>query len=165
MVGIAMNKIQLILVSILVPVLAIFWFVNRDDFSVRNIIVADVPTMHIGDIPIKVEIVESDEERAQGLSNREKLEDSEGMLFVFPESGYHPFWMKDMLFPIDIIWIDENLEVIAIDKNIRPNTYPQTFRPPRPAKYVLETNVHFSDTYSLREGLSVRLPIQLVENN
>jgi len=49
------------------------------------------------------------------------------MLFVFEEPKIRSFWMKDMSFPIDIIWVDEGLEIVGIEKRISPNTYPKTF--------------------------------------
>jgi uncharacterized membrane protein (UPF0127 family) len=152
-----LHIIQIVLISIFIPILIFFGYTHRD--AVKHFFISDISMMHIGDIVMRVEIVESDTDRVQGLSYRESFTEADGMLFIFPESGYHSFWMKDMLFSIDIIWIDENLKVIAIDKNIQPDTYPKAFVPPRPAKYVVETNIHFSDTFSLKKGDTVQLPL------
>lgn len=89
---------------------------------------------------IRVEIADTDEERIMGLSGREALAEGTGMLFVFEEGALQGIWMKDMKFPIDIIWLDESLNIIDIEKNVTPDTYPHVFYPPRPVKYVLETN-------------------------
>lgn len=94
---------------------------------------------------IKLEIAETPEKRALGLSGREALARGSGMLFVFPESGLHGFWMKGMKFPIDIVWLSENYEILGIERNISPETYPKVFYPPSPAKYVLELNATESD--------------------
>lgn len=156
MVSFMMQKVQLMLIVLLIPLGLLYWYTQhegglKDFFAVT-------PVMHIDGVPLRVQVSATDEERRQGLSGREQLDGLEGMLFVFPESGYHSIWMKDMRFPIDIIWIDESLQIIQIDKEVSPESYPRTYRPKRPAKYVVETNVHFSDTYSFKEGDSVALP-------
>ena len=73
----------------------------------------------------------------QGLSGRDGLGVNEGMLFAFDEPGTHGFWMKDMKFPIDIIWIS-NSEVIYVLSNLNPDSYPTIFSPPEPVSQVLE---------------------------
>ena len=88
---------------------------------------------------ITVEVVDTPETRQQGLSNRASLGDDEGMLFVFDDvSSNHCFWMKDMQFPIDMVWLDEEKRVINTFEFVEPSTYPQTFCPEGPAKYGLE---------------------------
>src|SRR3989344_2633626 len=71
----------------------------------------------INDEKINVEIADSDEERANGLMFRDKLDS--GMLFVFEKPGIYPFWMKDTLIPLDIIWIRDN-KVVFIQENAQP---------------------------------------------
>lgn len=161
MVGYTMDTIQKILVCVLLVAGALYISIHIDSWSWYEIFFRNTPVMHIRDIPLRVEIAESIDERTLGLSNRDALVDADGMLFVFPESAFHTIWMKDMRFPIDIIWIDEEGSVISIDKNITPDTYPRLFRPARPARYAVETNTHFSDTYSLKEGDGVRLPVRI----
>ncbi len=87
-----------------------------------------------------VEIADTEEKRTQGLSGREFLKGNEGMIFVFPESDYYGFWMKDMRFPIDIIWLDENFSVIGITEHVSPETFPNVFYPPEPVRFVLEVS-------------------------
>lgn len=96
--------------------------------------------LKIGDKSISVEVADDDFERAKGLSGRTSLKDGHGLLFIFPKKGLHGFWMKDMRFPIDIIWLDDELKIVEIARNIDPATFPQTFYPPIPIKYVVETN-------------------------
>jgi uncharacterized protein len=163
MVSPLLHKAQIILVVIFVPLVLLYWYLNADSGSIQRHFLPVTPIMHIGDVPLRVEVASTDGARIKGLSGREEIGDVDGVLFVFPESGYHQIWMKDMLFPIDIIWIDENLEVINIEKNISPESYPRTYRPVRPAKYAVETNVHLSDTYSLRGGLKVKMPADILE--
>ena len=61
----------------------------------------------IGGTIVTAEIVDTKEKLELGLSGREGLSFNKGMLFVFPKTGYHSFWMKDMSFPIDIIWLSK----------------------------------------------------------
>jgi len=87
----------------------------------------------------RVHIAKNPQERAQGLSGMNSLpEGEEGMLFVFKEPGIYGFWMKDMLFSIDIIWIDSTWQVIGKEKGVEPSTYPTIFYPSKPIQYVLE---------------------------
>jgi len=89
---------------------------------------------------ILVEIVDTPELRNQGLSGREFLEKSAGMLFVFFESDRYGFWMKDMRFPIDIIWFDDEFVVVDVKENLSPESYPEIFKPKEQARFVLEVN-------------------------
>lgn len=100
---------------------------------------------------INIEIADTNAERMQGLSGRESLETGRGILFIFPESGLYGFWMKDMNFSIDIIWLNGDLQPIGIEKNISPDSYPQVFYPPVPVKYVLEVNAGESNVLELNQ--------------
>lgn len=106
----------------------------------------------IGNQKLYVEIAQTSEEKAQGLSGRESFKEDQGMLFIYDEAGFYSFWMKDMLFPIDIIWIDENFEIVDVTKNIQPDSFPQIFQSQKPAQYVLEVNAGFSDQNSIQIG-------------
>ena len=75
-----------------------------------------------------------------GLSGRASLPKDAGMLFVFPKTSTYGFWMKDMKFPIDIVWIGENKSVVGITPKISPDTYPKIYYPPSDIRYVLELN-------------------------
>ncbi len=87
---------------------------------------------------VSAEIVDTVASRAQGLSGRASLGESEGMLFVFPVDDVHGFWMKDMNFAIDMIWIDAGKKVVHIAANATPESYPASFVPASAARYVLE---------------------------
>lgn len=111
----------------------------------------------IRDVKVQVEVADGEAERKQGLSGRENLEENSGMLFVFPEpTESAAFWMKDMSFPIDIIWVD-NGKVIRVDKNIMPEPgVPDErlllYTPKAKVKYVLEVNAGFSDKNQIMVG-------------
>ena len=101
---------------------------------------------------VKVELALTSEEQAQGLSQRSELKENEGMLFVFKRTGNYPFWMKDMNFPLDIIWISKDFSVIYIKKDARPESYPETYSPSKNAIYVLEVVSGFGEKNNLQIG-------------
>ncbi|MBI5003750.1 DUF192 domain-containing protein [Candidatus Kaiserbacteria bacterium] len=106
---------------------------------------------------ISVEAVDTPEGRQQGLSGRPDLAPDAGMLFIFEKDDYHAFWMKDMRFSIDIVWISADGQVVSIASNVSPKTYPHSFQPKAPARYVLELPAGFSNKYRLEEGDPVQL--------
>jgi len=79
------------------------------------------------------------------------------MLFVFPEDGKYAFWMKDMRFSIDILWLSADGRVVYMALNVSPDTYPQVFRPDVPARYVLELPAGYAKAHAVRIGDIVRL--------
>lgn len=102
-------------------------------------------------------IAKSPEEKAIGLSKNKNLAKDAGMIFVFNEKGYYPFWMKNMKFPIDIIFIDDKT-VTDVYKNIQPpnknillSDLP-IIKPTREINYVLEINSGLADTYKINPG-------------
>ena len=92
--------------------------------------------IEIGNKEYKVKLAETDEQQEQGLQNVDKLEDDEGMLFVFDEEEDIWFWMQDTTIPLDIIFINEELEVTQVLKG-EPNS--EEMLEGR-AAYVLEVN-------------------------
>ena len=92
----------------------------------------------IKDKCFKVETAVTEREWEIGLMDREYLVLDSGMLFVFDKPGDYPFWMKDMNFAIDILWINEHNEIIHVLQYIAPETYPTAFTSPEDALYVLE---------------------------
>src|SRR3989338_7646161 len=112
--------------------------------------VSKIPNFKINGVEINVELASTPEARAQGLSGRASLGENEGMLFIFEKPGKYDFWMKDMNFPIDIIWLASDLRVVYIKKDARPESYPESFVSNEEAKYVLEVVSGFSDKYNLQ---------------
>lgn len=102
----------------------------------------------IGNAEIKIEIADNQNAQIRGLSGRRYLKDDHGLLFIFDFDDYHKIWMKEMNFPIDIIWLDASLQVIYFEENVFPNTYPKTFSPNQKSRYVLEVPSGFvKDNY------------------
>ena len=112
----------------------------------------DSPSVSVGDRSFDVQVVDDPAERAKGLSGQSALDNDEGMLFIMERPDRHGIWMKDMLFSIDILWIDENFRVVHIEEMVSPNTYPETFRPNVDSLYVLEVYTGQVAAQGLRLG-------------
>ncbi len=82
----------------------------------------------------------SENELSLGLSNTKYLKQDEVMIFIFEKPDYYGFWMKDMFYPIDIVFLDSDMKVISYIDSVEPTSYPETFYPEKPAKYVIEMN-------------------------
>lgn len=108
---------------------------------------------------VRVSVADNDITRSQGLSGAIGLEQNEGKLFIYQKPEIPKFWMKDMKFPIDIIWIDEHYKIIGFEQSVQPSSYPATFSPKKPIKYVLEVNADFVSKHKIRAGDSVKLQL------
>ncbi|OGC83275.1 hypothetical protein A3D68_00990 [Candidatus Adlerbacteria bacterium RIFCSPHIGHO2_02_FULL_52_17] len=73
-------------------------------------------------------------------------------MFVFDTEGEWGIWMKDMNFPIDIIWVGQDGTVVTVAKDVSPDTYPQAFYPSVPARFVLEVPAGFVAAHDIDEG-------------
>lgn len=105
------------------------------------------------------EIVASPEARQQGLSGRSDIAHGYGMLFVFDTMDRYGFWMKDMLVPIDIIWLRNDGTIISIEENVSPDTYPTPFYPPEAVSFVLETRAGEARAQGWVPGTELMLPV------
>ena len=119
----------------------------------------------IGQKTVNVYYVDTDEERSVGLSRFDSLNTNDGMLFTFDQENIKPpFWMKDMKFPIDIIWINDNI-IIQIDKDVQPaqEGTPESelllYLPEEPVDYVLEVNAGHTERNNINVGDEVEISI------
>ncbi len=127
------------------------FFTPLEPVSPRHIIAME--EILLGGKTLRVQIADTDAARTRWLSGIETLEDDEGMWFVFPEDGLHTFWMKDMRFPIDILWLDAEQRIIHIEHQVRPETFPRSFMPNSPARYVLEVRAGWVQEYDIQIGM------------
>lgn len=127
------------------------------DFCNKSVTENNLKNISFASSTVLVEEKSKPEEMMLGLSGRENLPAGYGMLFVFNDIGSHGFWMKDMNFPIDIIFIDDNFLVTGIEKEIATNTYPEIFGEDFVSKYVLEVNAGFADANGIKIGDKVNL--------
>jgi hypothetical protein len=109
----------------------------------------------LNNVTILADIAETGEQVNKGLSVRDTLDEHEGMIFVFKTPYPHSFWMKNMKFPIDIIWINEYHEVVHVEHSLDPCTndfFCPSYRPERNSLYVLETVAGFAQKYNVTEN-------------
>jgi len=157
------RKIRLLLIIGFLSLFLAGWATSRMaeapseavDGSYVDKVISSGSTLAIGATTIDLEVADTIPEKIKGLSGRESLPVNTGLLFVFDKPEFHQFWMKDMLFSIDIIWISADYKVVDITKNASPETFPEFFTPREKAQYVLEVNAGFSDKKNIKIGDSV----------
>ena len=107
-----------------------------------------------------VTVAKSDQEKQIGLSKKEKIEENQGMLFIFDNPDYYRFWMKEMKFPIDIIYIKDN-KVVTIVENAKPPSSSGTdltiYQPDDKSDKVLEVKAGLASKYNIKEGTTVKI--------
>src|SRR5918995_477396 len=114
----------------------------------------------IDGLQLSADIPTARELMAKGLAVKNELREDESMLFVFEESSRHSFWMKDMRFPIDIMWIDSNGRVVHIEQNLQPCPLVLAcpgYAPTMDSQYVLETVSGFAQRHNIGLGTEVKL--------
>lgn len=107
----------------------------------------------------KVELAKTASDISKGLMYRKELGKDNGMLFIFDKEGIYPFWMKNTLIPLDIIWIDKNNKVVFISQNVQPckSLICPSVVPSAKAKYVLEINAGIAEEISLKLGDELKI--------
>lgn len=107
---------------------------------------------------IIIDLADTVEERTQGLSDRVELANNGGMLFIFDDDNGHPMWMKDMLFNLDMIWLDQTYRIVHWEQNVSApsldgaGTSLQIYQSSVPARYVLEVASGTIATHKLAIG-------------
>ena len=97
-------------------------------------------------------VVNNDQDRENGLSIFDQIKDDQAMLFVFDTPNAYSFWMKDMKFPIDIVWLDQNKQIVDVKESIATSTYPGMFTPSAQGLYVLEFNAGTVEKTKIKIG-------------
>ncbi len=148
-------KVLIVLFGIVLGISVMsFFYVGKFRASYKKAVV------EIGTKRFSVDVAETMGARAKGLSGREKLDKDEGIFFIFGNPGKYGFWMKDMKFPIDIIWIKEN-KIVGFEENISPQIGVSEFNlklyyPPEPIKYVLEVKAGTVSEIGFKIGDEIR---------
>ncbi len=109
--------------------------------------------LQVGNTQVAVEVRDTEEGRSQGLSNREKLAEDEGMLFIFDQPGIYGFWMKEMKFPLDFIWIRDNVVTEVTEK---VGVERMDIRPKEAVDKVLEVNSGWVEKQGIKVGDAVK---------
>ena len=106
-------------------------------------------------VNLDIEFAETDYEVQTGLMYRDSMEEKQGMLFIFPDVRVHSFYMKNTAIPLDIIFIDENLQIASFQENAKP--FDETgLSSLVPIKYVLEINAGLSEKWNLEVGDQIK---------
>ena len=117
---------------------------------------APITTAQAGEF--QFEIADTPEKQQKGLGGRSEIPDNYGMLFVFPIADRYSFWMRDMLVPIDIVWLTDDGTIFQIDHSVSPDTYPATITASKPTRYVLETRAGYALDHGWEIGTKIPLP-------
>ncbi len=156
--------IDIIIIAVIVSVI-VFLYTKYHETVSTFVFGEKTVGVLIRDIPLIVTIADSPEERAQGLSGISSLPERGGKLFIFDQPGKYGIWMKGMLIPIDIIWIDENREIVHIEEGVNPDSYPTIYTSPIAARFVLELNAFFVRTFKISVGDKVTIPSNYLPND
>ncbi len=135
------------LLVVAVVVIALFFYKTSPPAAVGE----------FGGVSLRLEYATTTLAREVGLSGRGSIPNDYGMLFVFPKDAPYGFWMKGMLVPIDIFWLDDKGQVVFIAQDVATSTYPNVFYPNVPARYVLETAAGFAKV----RGIAIGTPLVL----
>ena len=117
-----------------------------------------IGTIKIDETVLEVQVADTEPRRIRGLMFQDQLPYDQGMIFVFNESGVYSLWMLNMQFSLDMIWFDENGDIVHIEKNIPPCKTPieimacQSIVPSGEAKYILEVSSGFIDQFNITKN-------------
>ncbi|OGY26301.1 MAG: hypothetical protein A2Z42_04365 [Candidatus Woykebacteria bacterium RBG_19FT_COMBO_43_10] len=152
------NKVLIIVFGLLLLIFPIFIFASTQKKSSEPKVGEKYLTLEINGTRITAEIAKTPREVARGLSGRDSLGETNGMLFYLGSRRNATFWMKDMKFPIDIIWIDKEIIVYIVENAPVPtqNNIP-AYTPDKLATHVLEVNAGFVSEHNIRIGDSIEI--------
>lgn len=117
--------------------------------------VKSTSVVKVNNVTVDVILATTPSDQSKGLAVKDSMNENEGMLFVFKNPQKHSFWMKDMKFPIDIIWADSAGKIVHIEKNLQPCIFllPCTsYSPISDSLYVLEVVSNFTNKYDVKIG-------------
>ena len=162
------NKDKLIIISCIILIILVIIYMIYSNFKQQTHVYLAKTNTEIKQVCFKqqnlpinkcfsVELAQTAVERERGLMFREKLDNDKGMLFVFQQPEKYGFWMKNMLIPLDIIWIDEDKTIVYIEKDVQPckmnnSANCNVYYPNKEALYILEINSGLSEENNLSVG-------------
>jgi len=152
-----MNKLLVVFIAIIIVIaVAIVYSGSKGNLFGKK------AEATFGETTVALDVADTPESREKGLSGRNSLAEKAGMLFIFDQPGVPSFWMKDMKFPIDIIFVN-NDKIVTIYKNVpapkngeTPSNY---YQPTSPTNRVIELKAGMSDKYKLQVGNTVDLSL------
>jgi len=153
-----MKKVLLVFAIFLILVFGMVFvqnYLKTKNFSLleKNSIIT------INNRTFELRVADSQKEKEIGLSATKSLQENQGMIFIFDKPDYHPFWMKNMTIPIDIIYINNDKIVTIINNAPPPKNQDENltiYIPTEPSNKVLEIKAGLSKTYNFKKGDEVR---------
>lgn len=150
---------KIIILFVLLIVIAVGGVIFQN-YQKSNIPFLKSPKATINNHSFNLTVAKTLKETQVGLSEKKSLDQNSGMLFVFENPAFYSFWMKDMKFPIDIIFIKDD-KIVTIYENVKPpkttNESLPTYKPDEPADKVLEINADLSKKYDIKKGSTVKI--------
>lgn len=120
----------------------------------------DRPLIHMGSSVFRSELADTPKSRVKGLSGRAEIGKDEAMLFRFDYDDRWGIVMREMNFPIDIIWVNKNKQVVHIEADAQPDAEPyEVYRPDEPARYVIEIAAGRAKQSGVKVGSTVKFEI------
>ncbi len=148
-----MKKVLILTVILIAIVIA--GVISQKYFNSSLFEVFKTPKVIINNHTFTLYVAKNPKDKEIGLSKYKSIDKDRGMLFPFEKPDYYPFWMKEMKFPIDIIFILDN-HIVTIYKNVQPPTAKNEslpiFSPQAPTDKVLEINADLTQKYNFRQG-------------
>lgn len=120
-------------------------------------------TIMIDDVPLEVQIADTEPRRVRGLMFQDQLPYDQGMIFVFDKPGLYSLWMLNMQFSLDMMWFDEDGKIVHIEKDVPPCKTPleiatcQSIIPEGQAVYVLEVTSGFIEQNNVTKDSILRI--------
>ena len=105
---------------------------------------------------LQAQIADDEQERTKGLSDRNSLADGQAFILSFQKKTPGGIWMKDMRFPIDVLWVTADGKVVGLVRNISPSSYPNVYYSSIPVNSVVELPAGYIDTHKIRIGSMLR---------
>jgi len=134
--------VALAIIAVILP----FFFIGRP-----------TTTLVSGGREYHLEIVSTAESQQKGLGSRRNMASDRGMIFVFDPPATQCFWMKDMQFPLDIIWLNSAKQVTKVAANVSPSSYPEKYCSDNATKYVIEINAGEAKKADIAVGDTLKL--------
>jgi len=120
-------------------------------------------TIIVDDVPLQVQIADTEPRRIRGLMFQDQLPYDQGMIFVFEKPGLHSLWMLNMQFSLDMIWFDQDGKIVHIEKDVPPCktaleiTTCQSIVPDEEAVYILEVTSGFIDQNNITKDSVLKI--------
>lgn len=131
-------------------------------YSLAQTMNTEKTVVRIGQATLQAELATTSQQQRQGLGNRASLSDMGAMLFVFDADAKWEMVMRDMRFPLDIIWLDKDKKVVHIEANVQPDAEPyEIYKPNKQARYVLEVRSGLAKEQKVTVGTKAEFKLEV----